>query len=433
MTSMPYPLPFDEERRQRVLDDAAVLDTPPSPHLDALTQLAAERFQAKIAILSLVDRERQWFKSRVGLDACETGRDVAFCAYTVLQDTPFVVLDAKLDPRFSANPLVTGAPFIRFYAGAPVIVEGASIGSFCVIDDQPRAAFSADDQRTLEAFADIASRHIEAIQFADLTRAKLEEQLAGTCKRLEQAQTEQCRFLSLVSHELRTPLNALVGFSHLLVCADELQMPGADRLAYVKNIQTGADRLMRLIDSALTFASTDFGRVQLDEKVFPLAHVIESARDACLADTRVSGVTIEAVADNDHTVQADMNHTEQMLVQLLRNAVHASPAGGVVTVSAQERDGCLQLAVEDQGTGFQTLDFKQLTTPFVCTGEVMTRRKDGIGLGLPLVNRLALMHGASLTLANRPEGGARASIVFPAYRTMGQTQKQAAPLTTLAS
>ncbi|MEO1137466.1 MAG: GAF domain-containing protein, partial [Pseudomonadota bacterium] len=148
---MQYPFPFAEERRQRVLDETGILDTPKAPEFDRLTDHAADYFQTPIAIVSLVDRDRQWFKSCVGLDACETGRDVAFCAHTVTQEDVLLVLDATKDPRFKDNALVTGPPHIRFYAGAPIIVDGVNIGSFCIIDDKPRDSFSINHERRLKA------------------------------------------------------------------------------------------------------------------------------------------------------------------------------------------------------------------------------------------------------------------------------------------
>ena len=113
--------------------------------------------QTGIALVSLLDVSRQWFKSRVGLDAQETSRDDAFCSYAILEETPrvMVVLDALKDERFKTNPLVTGSPFIRFYAGASLIVDGVKIGTLCIIDDKPRQDFSVHNEDTLTHFADL--------------------------------------------------------------------------------------------------------------------------------------------------------------------------------------------------------------------------------------------------------------------------------------
>ena len=128
-----------EERRLAALRRLALLDTPDEPAFDDLTHLAATALNAPIALVSLVDSERQWFKSRVGLTVCETARELAFCAYAIESDDVLEVADASADARFATNPLVTGPPYIRFYAGAPLTTsDGHRVGTLCVIDQVPR-------------------------------------------------------------------------------------------------------------------------------------------------------------------------------------------------------------------------------------------------------------------------------------------------------
>ena len=133
-------LPLHEKKRMSTLRSLAVLDTPNDPILDELVQAASLILGTPIAVVSLVDEHRQWFKAIVGLDAKETSRDVAFCAHTIHDSEVFEIADATKDVRFANNPLVTNDPSIRFYAGAPLITsEGSEIGTLCVIDRQPRA------------------------------------------------------------------------------------------------------------------------------------------------------------------------------------------------------------------------------------------------------------------------------------------------------
>lgn len=135
----PAPVLANDAERLRVLRELLILDTPPEERFDRIVGFAAEEFDMPIALLSLVDEQRQWFKARVGLDACETSREISFCGHAILQSELFEVLDAALDPRFADNPLVTGAPFIRFYIGAPLALPGgATIGTLCLIDTKPR-------------------------------------------------------------------------------------------------------------------------------------------------------------------------------------------------------------------------------------------------------------------------------------------------------
>lgn len=133
--------------RLAALTSYQVLDTAPERAFDNIAAIAAALFETPMALVSLVDRERQWFKARVGLDATETPRDVAFCAHAIRQDEPLVVPDAALDPRFAIYPLVTGRPHLRFYAGAPVLTpDGLPLGTLCVLDTRPRPAGLTDGE-----------------------------------------------------------------------------------------------------------------------------------------------------------------------------------------------------------------------------------------------------------------------------------------------
>ena len=153
MSALPLSTNEDEERRLTALARYGVLDTAPAPAFDDLTQLVAQVLGAPIALVSLIDRDRQWFKSRVGLDVCSTPREFAFCDHAIRQPGVLVVEDASRDARFAHNPLVTGDPFIRFYAGAPLLSDdGFALGTLCVIDRKPRQ-LDAHQRQTLALLA----------------------------------------------------------------------------------------------------------------------------------------------------------------------------------------------------------------------------------------------------------------------------------------
>ncbi len=154
-------IPLDEARRLDALRHLDVLDTPPEPRFDRLTRVAQRHFQVPIALVSLVDAERQWFKSKQGLDACETGRDISFCGHAVLADDIFHIPNALDDPRFADNPLVTDGLKIRFYAGAPLHApDGSRVGTLCIIDDQARQ-FSAAELSVLRDLADAVEAELQ--------------------------------------------------------------------------------------------------------------------------------------------------------------------------------------------------------------------------------------------------------------------------------
>ena len=153
---MSAPLPENEDRRLDALRNFNVLDTEPEEAFDQITKLLSRLLGTKFALVSLVDKDRQWFKSTCGIDAKETPRDQAFCAHALFLTQPLVVLDATQDERFMGNPLVTGEPHIRFYAGMPLITaEGYALGTLCAIDVEPREVFSAEDSYILESLASL--------------------------------------------------------------------------------------------------------------------------------------------------------------------------------------------------------------------------------------------------------------------------------------
>lgn len=150
MIMAPFPIPKDESDRLRKLRSYKILDTKPEERFDELTQLAAIICGVPISLITLIDTDRQWFKSRVGLELSETPRAQAFCTHAIMQPEMFIVPDAAKDERFAKNALVTGDPHIRFYAGAPLATaDGHLLGTMCVIDRQPRD-LSDDQKRALQ-------------------------------------------------------------------------------------------------------------------------------------------------------------------------------------------------------------------------------------------------------------------------------------------
>ena len=156
-----FPIPADEQQRLRDLQRHGILDRPDDPHLDRIVQLAGVVQDMPVALVSLVDRDRQWFPARRGLDAHETPREMAFCAHAIAGDQVLVVPDALQDERFANNPLVLGEPGVRFYAGAPLrSAQGHNLGTLCVIDRQPRQ-LDAPQIGQLQRMADLVMRELE--------------------------------------------------------------------------------------------------------------------------------------------------------------------------------------------------------------------------------------------------------------------------------
>ncbi|UXC38002.1 sensor domain-containing diguanylate cyclase [Cupriavidus gilardii] len=165
---IPAPIPADDQRRLDALYSLNILDTAAEERFDRLTRLARRLFDVPIALVSLVDARRQWFKSSFGLAVRETPREQSFCGHAILRDDLLIVPDALQEQRFHDNPLVTGAPGVRFYAGCPLAVRGgAKVGTLCLIDTAPRE-FDQDDQALLHDLGRLAEQELESAQLASM-------------------------------------------------------------------------------------------------------------------------------------------------------------------------------------------------------------------------------------------------------------------------
>lgn len=232
---MAYPLPSDEPGRLAALKAYDVLDTPPEETLDDLIALTAELCQVPIALITLVDETRQWFKAKVGIEFQQTPRDVAFCAHAICYPDVFVVPDAMADERFARNPLVTAEPHIRFYAGAPLVTPGGhAVGSLCIIDRQPRE-LHPDHERVLR----VLSRHVVAQ--LELRRSFAERQ------RTEEALTRSHAELESRVREQAAELNAVV---------ERVRAEDAERLRAEEASYRRSDQLLRFGAALLKLATT---------------------------------------------------------------------------------------------------------------------------------------------------------------------------------
>jgi diguanylate cyclase (GGDEF)-like protein/PAS domain S-box-containing protein len=251
---MKAPTPPYETERLEALRNLEILDTPAEVSLDRITRLVARVLDVPIALVSLVDEDRQWFKSRQGLDAPETPREMAFCAHAILQTTPLVVPDAAEDDRFRDNQLVTGAPHIRFYAGVPIRTsKGFAVGTLCAIDERPRQ-LTQEEIDTLRDLADIVSREVQLRE--NLMLARRQRNRSDALFRASEAGYRSMFELASVGIALVAPDGGWINVNRALCeilgyTAGELELLTFQDITHPDDLNSDMELLQQLIDSRI--------------------------------------------------------------------------------------------------------------------------------------------------------------------------------------
>lgn len=335
----------DEAARLAILRSYGILDTAPEPAFDRIVELAQALFNAPIALISFIDRDRQWFKARAGFDGSETARQHSFCNHAIRQSGVMVVPDAAEDARFAENPYVTGEPRIRFYAAAPLLSpEGARLGTVCIISPEPRVELGRDDQRRLQALAAIAASELEL-----------------------RRKTAQARlFAREVEHRVRNTL-------HFVNRILEAQAARVENRQARKYLLDAVDRIagIEVVQRLLRHGGAMF---DTDAHTYLLS-LVASLQETLLADTDDRTISVHS-ADNLVIPNDAMATLGMVVVELVTNALRHGR--GNVEVRASCAKTHLVLSVADEGQGLAT---------------ALATSSSGDHVGLRLVATLALPDG----------------------------------------
>lgn len=396
--TMTPPLPLHEGERLQALCDYDLMDTPPEAVFDQIVALASYVFQAPIALISLVDEKRQWFKARTGLDITETPREYAFCAHTILEPDGLVVPDALSDPRFASNPFVLGHPGIRFYAGTPLITrEGQALGALCVLDTKPRPRLDPEQKQALQTLgrhlmAQIEIRYSSAFlakALVERRQAELEQQnrILEHDRELSRLNELKDRFMTMLAHELRNPLAAILNSLELL------RSPEPGDAAEI--IQEQVKHLSRLVEDLLDLSRITQGKIALKKTTLDLVESVRAATRATRSALSKGGQRfVSELPENPLWMQADPVRLEQIVCNLLINAAKFTEPGKQISLSLRREADEAVLRICDHGMGIPQEMQERIFEPFVQVEG--SQSHGGLGLGLPLVRRLVHLHGGTI-------------------------------------
>ncbi|CAD2223051.1 Histidine kinase response regulator hybrid protein [Pseudoalteromonas sp. 3J6] len=394
--------PEDELSRLKDLYEYDVLDTEAEKSFDDLTQLASDICETPISLISLVDPNRQWFKSKYGIDVAETARDISFCSHAILENQVFEVQNALTDTRFHDNPLVTNDPNIRFYAGTPLITpRGNAIGTLCVISDKPKKLSS----KQINALTVLGKEVIAQLELR-LNNKKLvmalEKQKAHN-KELEKLKEEadtanntKSKFLANMTHELRTPLHGILNLAEFGMTETTTE----EKDSTLKSILKSAHYLSNIVNDILDFSKIEAGKLEIEHIDFDLNDVISDVIKPQLQQASTKGIKLitsvdSKIADN---FKGDPLRVSQILNNLCSNAIKFTKTGQVelkVSIkSSTLQTQVLKFEVIDTGLGINETVQEHLFKEFHQADSSTSREYGGTGLGLSICARLSeLMQG----------------------------------------
>ncbi len=399
-------LPSNEAERLVALDRYQILDTLPEQVYDDLVSLAAHIAGTPIALVSLIDEHRQWFKARCGLDATETPRSISFCGHAVESGGPLVVEDARLDERFADNPIVVGDPHVIFYAGSPITTEdGFMLGTLCVIDHRPRE-FGEAHRRMLDALARQVMSQLELRRELQ-RRSQLIAEVDAARKEAERANAAKSAFLAVMSHELRTPLNSILGFTKLLARNKEHNL-SKTQLEYLERARTSGVHLLSVIQDVLDLSKIEAAQLELQWADVDLGALVREVAAEVEAMAAATGTQIQvACPDHLQPIPADVRRLRQVLLNLIGNAVKFAAGGCVcirVTTDGASREPA-RIEVQDNGIGIAEEAQGAVFDTFQQVDSSPSRPHEGSGLGLAIARRLCEAHGFTLNLVSAENSG----------------------------
>lgn len=405
---------LNDPARLAALEASLLLDSAAEEEFDRLTRLAKRLLDVPTALVSLVDGDRQFFKSCIGMTGWPaeqrgTPLEYSFCKHVVHSGTPLAITDAREDPLVRANPAVAELDVVA-YLGVPLRSrEGHILGTLCAVDTEVRGWSAAD----IAAMGDLAEGVITEIMLREEVRAlrEAEQALAAAADAAVEAAETKARFLANMSHELRTPLNGIIGILRLLTDGELLD----EQRDLLGTARSSGDELLRIVNDVLDFSKLEAGKLRLDPHPFGLGDLVEDTCHLIAADASAKDVQLVCWVDPalPATSRGDGGRLRQALTNLVCNAVKFTDAGDVLVRAQAAQPGHVRFTVTDSGIGIAPERLPALFEPFEQADASTTREYGGTGLGLTITRDLVELMGGRLEAESELGRGTTFTFTLP--------------------
>lgn len=382
------PIPENESQRLEALKSYQILDTLPEQGFDEITLIASEICQTPISLVSLIDNDRQWFKSNKGLEVSQTPKELAFCAHAILEpEKVMIVKDAYNDERFADNPLVTGNPKVIFYTGVPLInPEGYALGTLCVIDHKARE-LNNTQILALKALANQVVAQLELKKkVTELNVAKLQ---------LEEANQYLEKFAVMAAHDIRNPLTNILLTSKVLKdrFKDKLDDKGNK---FLDIINSSSHKLISLLEKMLDYSKSAKVLMQNREE----AEVLHLLDDVLKLVNVPQAFTIK-ISSRPIKITTSIVAFEQIMINLLNNAIrYNNKAEAIIQIEFTADSWFYTFNVTDNGVGIAPENYTKIFEPTTTLGTKDRFGKDGSGIGLNTVKGLVEALGGTIKVSS---------------------------------
>lgn len=389
-------IPKNENERLNALKSYSILDTLQEIEYDDITFIASQICNTPISYISLIDDERQWFKSKIGLQIKETPREIAFCAHTIVSEKDYMLVeDARKDYRFSDNPLVTDEPKIVFYLGIPLITaDKYPIGTLCVVDKTPRT-LSESQLKMIQALSRQTIRLLEA------RKNNLELDLRK--KVLEERNKSLDSFARIAAHDLKSPINNIIQFIELL--RNELDIESNENIKELLTIiEKSTYNVTQLIDGILKY-SRDTSFDTKDNIEFNVKNTINDIFTNYF-EKHTRSLEIEFDIEDKLTIFSNLTAFQQIFINLISNSLKYSDKEIVnINIVALRNRESIFFTFQDNGIGIKNDEISNIFNLYETTSNIDKYGEKGTGVGLSTVKKIIDLLGGTIQVSSEEGKG----------------------------